>query len=114
MTMQIGAGTGPSWFTPKAEEESESPSKFQIKPLTGEQMTELFFILDDDLALNYQASKLLIKYGLIGWSGLEDHEGTNLEFSAEAIKMIPPLLSILIAGEIFKNSQLTVRQTKNS
>ncbi|PCJ12477.1 MAG: hypothetical protein COB04_17675 [Gammaproteobacteria bacterium] len=114
MALIISEGTVPSWFTPKKELENEDdPTRFNVKPLTGEQMTEVFFVLGDDLQLTYLSQKVLIKYGLIGWDNLIDDSNKSLEFNLENIGKLPPFVRVEIAANIFENSKLGAEQRKN-
>lgn len=101
------------WYTPEGEPE-HNPTRFKIKPLNGEEQTEIMMLntisgVGEDgkplIQTSPRAIALAIKYGVIGWENFGDDEG-DLEYSAINKKYIPFELRIELAGEIVTNSTL--------
>lgn len=50
---------------------------------------------------------------LTGWTNFRDESGSNIEFSANSMGMIPPLIFQDIATEIMRISSMTEDERKN-
>lgn len=100
------------WFTPEAEADNETPTRFKLKPLDGQQymavMLETKADEDGNLSLSSAGMNLALKHGLVGWENLGD-----VPFSKNSFGRIPALELIGIASEIVRRSTLAEEQVKN-
>ncbi len=103
----------PYWYTPKGEGE-DIPTRFKIKPLNGEEKTEIVIHnkvvgVDDDgvpvIETDARAVALAIKYGVIDWENFSDGE-SNLEYSPINKKYIDFDLRLELAAEVVTNSMM--------
>lgn len=73
----------PSWYVPKSEEGKESPTRFKLRGLTGMEFLAVHENAKErngGYVLGTDAQKAALKYGLVGWEGLNDDKGP-VEFS---------------------------------
>lgn len=111
----------PYWFILPNEPE-ENPTRFKIKPLNGEEKTEICINnkivgYDDNGAPIVQTDPrsvaLAIKYGVIDWENFTDGEN-ELEYSALNKKYIDYETRLLLAAEVVTNSTLDPETEKKS
>lgn len=107
MSIQALKALTEDWFTPTSQEDSPTPARFKIRPLSG---TEHI----DCLGLNGYDRNKVLQYGLKDWENISDPLTNDaLKFSQLKFGSVPPLILTEIAGEIISRSEFTGEQEKN-
>lgn len=68
----------PFWYTPKAEQESENPTRFQLRGLTG--LQRLDFLGE---STSSGRVRIVLRYGLLSWENLTDSAGQPVRAQPE-------------------------------
>lgn len=100
----------PYWFTP-TQEESETPTRFKLKPLDGFETLEVSAEVGARRVA--AAQKLAVKYGLVDWENFCDESGNNIKFSRENFRLLPVGAIAEIAVQVINGATLDKEQKKN-
>lgn len=106
------------WYTPASQEGEESPAKFKIRPLDGEQLSEAMYQAkiteNGGIELHPDGMRSALRNGLIDWQNVMDTDGNEIPFSRTAIRLLPWTERLDLAGEIINISFMTEDEEKNS
>lgn len=104
----------PTWYTPVAEEDEESPTRFKLRPLTPPQL-ELCLVASPSGGFLFAPSKYseILRYGLVEWDGFTDEDDVSIECHSRNHYRIPMDTRMELAGELLIMSQLTEADRKN-
>lgn len=89
----------PFWFEP----EDGDGLKFRLRGLTGVQLFDVNAHIvrnGDSTSWNAAGIRAALRFGLIGWEGLNDAEGNAVEFGKDFEKNIARL-DFILANELF-------------
>lgn len=100
----------PYWFTP-TQEESDSPTRFKLKPLDGFERLEVSAEVGARRVAS--AQKLAVMYGLVDWENLQDQSGNQIKFSRENFRLLPVGVIAEIAVQVITSAKLSDEQKKN-
>jgi len=101
-----------------ADKESDEPTTFKLKPLSGMHYMEIMAEVTDsgngEQRISGNGLRLAIKHGLTGWDNFPDDNGKDLKFNSMNLQKIPPVELAELAGQILSISEVSGAQTKNS
>lgn len=104
-------------YTPRADQGSDNPTTFKLRPLDGLQYMEVMHELTESKGSGVRisaAGKLLaLKYGLADWNNFNDAQGNAIPFSPVNFKLIPPVILNELAIEIMNRSEFGEGDQKN-
>lgn len=108
------------WLTPESEKGQKKPTRFRLKPLSGEvalEVCENSEMTEQGIKPNATGRRIIWEHGLIGWEQFKKGK-TNLKFQDfdfdERLELIPAPVLLEIANDVFQQSMMTVEQRKNS
>lgn len=112
----------PHWHTPASEEGEESPTRFQIRGLNGNEIAQVVPDVHisnngDDVSIGHTAMRLCLGFGLLNWENFNDAEGNPVKFFKNPTKNMEKLsydLQAELAGAIFDASNIGEESAKNS
>lgn len=110
----------PDWYTPLAEGDAATPTRFLLRPLDGVERLDVSFYRDDfgNLSLSSDAARAALKYGLQGWENFMAADQRPVPYSPmdrdANLKRLPAELVAELATEIFVRSVLSAAEAKNS
>lgn len=105
-------GFTPEWYTPKGQAEDTQQTSFQVRPLDGEQLTNLQLMLDGN-KFTGESVTYALSVGLVDWKNFKGASG-DVPFTLINQRKIPMVNRIDIASKIFDISILSEGQLKNS
>ncbi len=107
----------PEWYTPQAEQGSQNPTRFLLRPLNGVELCDVSLVRKGNgFAFDEAGARALLKYGLVGWDKFSDPDGALHRFSADQERNLEHLSLELVAElslEIWLRSRLSEEQRKN-
>lgn len=115
MSITIRKQLAPYWF--KLDDKDPQSAEFQIKPLTQLQFIDVQnegSLRKGRVILTGDGINVALTHGLIGWRGVIDCDGKDIEMTSEAIAGLPHNVLRAIAGEIISASFLDDAAKKNS
>lgn len=107
-------------YVPLSERDSETPTRFLLRPLDGIERLDVTYYRDEmgNLSLSSSAARAALKHGLQGWENFLDDAGSPVMYipgDRDAnLKRLPAELVAELATEIFVRSVLTEDERKNS
>lgn len=111
----------PYWFM-LPDEPEDNPTRWRIKPLNGEELTEVQISNkvvgfdnngDPIVQTDARSVALALKFGLIGWENFSDGEN-DIEYSEVNKKYISFEDRLALSWEIVKNSNMSLELEKKS
>jgi hypothetical protein len=108
----------PDWYTPKAEEGKDNPTRFRIKPLSGVEAMdlELFQDVEGNTRISGRSARTILRHGLSDWENF----GTDTEkvpFKGgnpdENIARLPTGIADELVAEIFRRTVMMENERKN-
>lgn len=96
------------------EKDEDDHTIWKLKPLTGSEKELCMTATDNGLRFTPDKYDKALKLGLIGWEKYNDENGTPVEFNKENFDQIETDDRVLLAFEIFYNTNLSGEQSKNS
>ena len=104
-------------FIVEDDREDENPTKFDLKPLDGQQymgvMAEGNLDKDGMMSFSESTMKTTLRYGLVGWENFDDADGKKVKFSRLNFGRLPVGVLTEIFSEIIRLSSLDEDDSKN-
>lgn len=116
MAIRALTGIAAEWFTPPSQEGEDSPARFKLQPMNGEQFNMVLpdvLITEESAKINGDGVRQILAYGLIDWEGVEGSEGSALSCNRQNHKFLPGFVRLEIASEIFRRSIVSEDERKN-
>ena len=116
MGIKALSGLVPEWYTPAGQEDDPTPTRFRLRPLNGSEYGEVADYIDmvgGRIFIRNAGRDLCLKTALLDWENFEGFDGP-LEFSMNAIDLIPHTLRVELVNRILEISTLGEEQVKNS
>jgi len=112
----INEGIEPEWYTPESEINEDEPTRFKIKPLTGERLDQVMQgSTGGELTSN--GKSYAIAYGLVDWENFkvrtDNDKVIDKKFSLNDTNLIPYDVRRELAFKIADISNLTSDNEKN-
>lgn len=119
MALRAASPFAPFWFTPEGQE--GEPTRFQIRGLTGIELSEVNSeakpdIENKSMKFGAAAMRAALGYALSGWENFLDVDGNPLPFGADRsanISRLPFEVIGQLFAEILKASNVGGEQAKN-
>jgi len=108
----------PDWFTPKAEEGKDNPTRFRIRPLSGvESMDlELYKDVEGNTRITGRSARTILRHGLIGWENFGT-DAERVDFKPgnpdENIDRLAQEIADDVVAEIFRRTVMMEAERKN-
>lgn len=99
------------WYTPESERDSAQPTRFHIRPLTGEELEMVLpelYQVGTELRITPAGSRTVISCAILNW------ENFNVEYKRENFKLIPRDIRQELVDVIVDKSFLSETERKNS
>lgn len=111
MTIYALEGFAEQWYTPDGQG-GEPQTRFRLKPLDGEQFTNLQLMLDG-MKMTGEAVAYALRVGLVDWEHVSRPDGSDLAYSLANQRLLPMPVRIDLASKIYEISLLSGEQVKN-
>lgn len=107
----VKAKTAKSWYTLQGQEQEADPAKFEVRPLTPDQYTEVVsHVAQDNLG---KALNKAFALGVTNWSGVTDEEGKPKPCKHKFFSDIPSFVKQEVGGHVVSISELEEEEIKN-
>jgi hypothetical protein len=113
--LKTDTGLTPSFFQPNAE--ADSPLRFNLKPLTGEQMIDLSehaVQTREGAILKPRGTMMAARFAVVGWENWHDANGQIVPFTPAMIGFIPWEFLLKIGNEVVRRNTMPEEDKKNS
>lgn len=111
-------GLTATWYEPTVNNDTKPKAKVKIEPLTSLQVMEIQDHMSrgegrDTIRISAHGRRLLLEYGVSGWSNFKTEKGKSLAFSIENLLLLPPEVLTDIAFRVYERSTVPEEEDKD-
>lgn len=114
MAIKALSKVAPDWYTPESEKNSNSPTRFMLRPLTPPEKESVMEFSSNNFVIPPHNFGKVLAMGLQDWENFNDDQGQKIKCSIANHPRLPGDIRMELANEILIRSNISEDEEKNS